>query len=74
MTIWLITLVLELFNIFLKQKQSGMKSDDRMVGNDKPVHAFPCHAATTHANMLFTGKVETAEALRTHTLGCQTDC
>lgn len=57
-----------------KQKQSGMKSDDRMVGKDQPGHAFHCHAATTHAKMLFTGKVETAEALWTHALGCQTDC
>ncbi len=39
-----------------------MKSDDRIVGNHKPVHAFPCHATTAHASMLFTGKVAAAEA------------
>lgn len=39
-----------------------MKSDDKIVRHDKPVHAFHCHATTAHANMLFPGKAETAEA------------
>lgn len=54
-------------SLLLYTKNVWNFSEDTIVINCNPVHAFCCHATTAHANMLLTVAVETAEVSRTHT-------